>query len=194
LNYVFYNMLGLDNVKSNKIFVWAWLWKYNGINYIAYYDTVLGGWYFLDESYSIYSQEQILENFENIWIPENPVDDFCSIFDVNCDGEVGILNWEFLVGLWKWLYSPVAYMSWYIKKIKEFIWSFQDIFTTEERTIWFFNLIPKTEANFNPLNNLPSQDDKNIMTDILKFWKGFVVLIFLVLALVVFIKLNKKNE
>lgn len=153
-------------------------------------------WLFLfdNHEYELFSIDYNITKSESY---SEPIKLPCSVFDDNCDGEVWVLNWEIFLWLGRTISKLSFWVFSYVSKVKEFIWSLQDIFTTEERTIWFFEFIPKAEASvaFNPLNNLPSPEDKNIMTDMMKFWKAFVVLIFLVLGLVVFIALNKrKNE
>lgn len=186
-NYIWLNES--DIILENTFFSQTWLMPYINI----YNNNWLLSIIYQASNLWIYINNTNIDYNNLIW--EVAPEQECSIFDYNCDGEVWILNGEFLQGLWSWIWTPFGYITDYITKIKNFIWSFQDIYTTEERTIWFFQFTPKAEANFNPLDSLPSENDKNIMTDMMFFWKAYVWFIFFILWLVAFIALNrKKNE
>jgi len=106
----------------------------------------------------------------------------CSIFDYNCDWNVWILDWEFLMWLWNWFQDLISFsiITDKLNSINDFFEGFSP--TDEVKT---FSFIPSANAWI--MNDFNVAYDSNPWTSLfqkiiwfLKWWTAFLVLIFLI--------------
>lgn len=183
----FYDSRLMNEIKSNKNYIWLWVTIINDIKYVTWYDEVAWAWYISDNNEGVvsYPDDGSLYPSDGISVPWGgwSEGDIGSIFDIdrNNDGNISII--ESWLALFTIAENIIAKIWDLIALLKNFIETFFNIWDIEGGQ--GFSFIQSANA-FSVTDTIATMGTNAEETGLMKFNKSlFWLLLFIVFLMIV---------
>lgn len=180
----FYDSNNMQNIKSNKDFVWLWLTTINNNKFVTWFDEVDGVWYIDDNNAGVVTVPDDGSLFPDRQNPENwwgtGWDTGWDTWDI--PGLVDIVK---NIGLF--IYDGVIYVkdsiTWLIDSIKDFLDKFNNFFSTDTVDLTSFFISKTYASDMSDSLDINTTNAPKIITNISSIWLSVLILVLIFLSL-----------